>query len=161
MQKKDEQSHKKIIATNHRAHFDYFLSDYTECGLVLTGTEIKSLRAGHCSLTGAYVDIRNGECFVVGMNISPYKEGNIFNVDPMRDRKLLLHKDQILKLAKNKDQNGYTIVPVECYLSRGRAKLEIALGKGKKAYDKRQSIKEKDIKRRIEKASKNFSYDNR
>ncbi len=149
-----KESRRKLIATNHRARFDYFLSDYTECGLVLSGTEIKSIRAGHVSLTGSFVDIRNGECYVVGMNISPYKEGNIFNEDPIRDRKLLLHKDQIRKLYKAKDQAGYTVVPVECYLVRGKAKLEIALGRGKKAYDKRETIKERDIKRRMDKAKK-------
>lgn len=142
---------KKLIATNRRAHFDYFLSDFTEAGLELTGTEIKSIRLGHCSLTGAYVDIRGGEAFVVGMQITPYQEGSIFNTDPLRDKKLLLHKDQIRKLFKAKDQSGFTIVPVECYLKKGLAKLEIALGKGKKSYDKRQAIKERDLARRIKK----------
>lgn len=151
----DKEGSKKIIATNRRAHFDYFLSDYLECGLVLTGTEIKSLRAGHCALTGAYVDIRADGAYVVGMNISPYKEGNIFNTDPLRDKKLLLHKQQLRKFTKQKEQAGYTIVPVECYFRKGLAKLTIALGKGKKAFDKRQAIKERDIKRRTAKNSNN------
>lgn len=145
---------KKIIATNRRARFDYFLSEYTEAGLELTGTEIKSIRAGHVSLTGAFIDIRDGEAYVVGMQITPYKEGNIFNSDPMRDKKLLLHKREIAKFAKQRDQAGYTIVPVEIYLRKGLCKLEIALGKGKKEYDKRQAIKERDIKRNLAKKMK-------
>ncbi len=140
---------KKLIASNRRARFDYFLSDFTQAGLELTGTEIKSVRAGHVSLTGSFVDFRDGEAYIVGMQITPYKEGNIFNTDPLRDKKLLLHKREILKLMKQRDRDGYTIVPVELYLTRGRAKLDIALGKGKKAFDKRAAIKERDIARKI------------
>lgn len=151
---------KRLIATNRRARFDYFLSDFTQAGLVLTGTEIKSIRMGHVSLTGAFVDFHDGEAYVVGMQITPYKEGNIFNTDPMRDKKLLLHKREIAKLMKQRDQAGYSIVPVELVIVRGKAKLEIALGKGKKAYDKRQVIKERDIKRNLARRIKQSgSYD--
>lgn len=146
---------KRVIATNRRARFDYFLSDFLQAGLALTGTEIKSVRAGHVSLTGAFVDFKNGEAYVVGMQITPYKEGNIFNADPMRDKKLLLHRREIAKLIKQRDQAGYTVVPVELYIQRGKAKLDIALGKGKKEYDKRQVIKERDIKRNLAKRSRN------
>lgn len=146
---------KRVIATNRRARFDYFLSDFLQAGLALTGTEIKSVRAGHVSLTGAFVDFKDGEAYVVGMQITPYKEGNIFNTDPMRDKKLLLHKREIAKLIKQRDQAGYTVVPVELYIQRGKAKLDIALGKGKKEYDKRQVIKERDIKRNLAKRSRN------
>ena len=142
---------KRVVATNRRARFDYFLSDFVQAGLELTGTEIKSIRAGHVSLTGAFVDFKDGEAYVVGMQITPYKEGNIFNSDPMRDKKLLLHKREINKLMKQRDQAGYSVVPVELYISRGKAKLDIALGKGKKAYDKRAVIKERDIKRNLDK----------
>lgn len=146
---------KRVIATNRRARFDYFLSDFLQAGLALTGTEIKSVRAGHVSLTGAFVDFKDGEAYVVGMQITPYKEGNIFNTDPMRDKKLLLHRREIAKLIKQRDQAGYTVVPVELYIQRGKAKLDIALGKGKKEYDKRQVIKERDIKRNLAKRSRN------
>lgn len=146
---------KRVIATDRKARFDYFLSDFLQAGLALTGTEIKSVRAGHVSLTGAFVDFKDGEAYVVGMQITPYKEGNIFNTDPMRDKKLLLHKREIAKLIKQRDQAGYTVVPVELYIQRGKAKLDIALGKGKKEYDKRQVIKERDIKRNLAKRSRN------
>lgn len=157
---KEAEKGKRLIATNRRARFDYFLSDFTQAGLVLTGTEIKSIRMGHVSLTGAFVDFHDGEAYVVGMQITPYKEGNIFNTDPMRDKKLLLHKREIAKLVKQRDQAGYSIVPVELVIVRGKAKLEIALGKGKKAYDKRQVIKERDIKRNLARRIKQSgSYD--
>ncbi len=157
---KEAEKGKRLIATNRRARFDYFLSDFTQAGLVLTGTEIKSIRMGHVSLTGAFVDFHDGEAYVVGMQITPYKEGNIFNTDPMRDKKLLLHKREITKLMKQRDQAGYSIVPVELVIVRGKAKLEIALGKGKKAYDKRQVIKERDIKRNLARRIKQSgSYD--
>lgn len=149
---------KKLIATNRRAHFDYFLSDFTEAGVELTGTEIKSIRAGHVSLTGAFIDIRDGEAFVVGMQITPYKEGNIFNTSPLRDKKLLLHKREIAKFNKMVSQQGYTVVPVEIYLRKGLCKIQIALGKGKKEYDKRQVIKERDIKRNIAKRMKGENF---
>lgn len=151
---KKESPNEKIIATNRKAHYRYFLSEQLEAGLSLTGTEIKSLRGGHCSIAEAYVEIKNGEAFVVGMDIPVYKEGNIFNHAPKRPRKLLLHKAQISKLASEVKTKGVTIVPLRCYLKNGRAKLEIALAKGKNVVDKRDTIKERDIKRRLDRAVK-------
>lgn len=150
---------RKLIASNRRAHFDYFLSDFLEAGLSLTGTEIKSLRAGHCSLNGAFIDFRGGEVFVVGMNIPEYKYGNIFNHDPLRDRKLLLHKYQIAKLLRSVQQDGFTVVPTQIYFKKGMAKIEIALAKGKKNFDKRETIKENDIKKKLNKVIKTQSYE--
>lgn len=151
MAKDNKNNGRKLVCTNKRAHYDYFLSDFYECGLVLKGTEVKSLRKGHGSLTGSYVEIRKDGAYVIGMNISEYKEGNIFNSDPLRDKKLLLHKLQLRKLYKQKEQAGYTIVPVQCYFKNGLAKIEIALGKGKKEYDKRETIKERDLKIKLSK----------
>lgn len=158
MAKNAKDSGRKLIASNRRAHFDYFLSDFLEAGLSLTGTEIKSLRAGHCSLNGAFIDFKGGEAYVVGMNIPEYKFGNIFNHDPLRDRKLLLHKFQINKLMKAVQRDGYTVVPTQIYFHKGMAKIEIALAKGKKNYDKRQTIKEKEIAKKINKAVKRQMY---
>ena len=137
----------KIITSNKKAHFNYFLSEFTECGLVLVGTEIKSLRTHGCSLNDAYVVIRNNEMEVLNMHINPYDKGNIFNHDPLRTRKLLLHKKEIRWFDEKIKRDGYTIVPTRVYLKRGRAKIEIALAKGKKLYDKRETIKQRDIKR--------------
>ena len=137
----------KIITSNKKAHFNYFLSEFTECGLVLVGTEIKSLRAHGCSLNDAYIIIRNGEMEVINMHINPYDKGNIFNHDPLRNRKLLLHKKEIRWFEDKIKRDGYTIVPTRVYLKKGKAKMEIALAKGKKLYDKRETIKQRDIKR--------------
>ena len=139
----------KIITSNKKAHFNYFLSEFTECGLVLVGTEIKSLRTHGCSLNDSYIVIRNGEMEVINMHINPYDKGNIFNHDPLRNRKLLLHKKEIRWFDEKIKRDGYTIVPTRVYLKRGRAKIEIALAKGKKLYDKRETIKQRDIKRSI------------
>lgn len=139
----------KIITSNKKAHFNYFLSEFTECGLVLMGTEIKSLRTHGCSLNDSYIVIRNGEMEVINMHINPYDKGNIFNHDPLRNRKLLLHKKEIRWFDEKIKRDGYTIVPTRVYLKRGRAKIEIALAKGKKLYDKRETIKQRDIKRSI------------
>ena len=139
----------KIITSNKKAHFNYFLSEFTECGLVLVGTEIKSLRILGCSLNYAYIVIRNGEMEVINMHINPYDKGNIFNHDPLRARKLLLHKKEIRWFDDKLKRDGYTIVPTRVYLKRGKAKIEIALAKGKKLYDKRETIKQRDIKRSI------------
>ena len=144
----------KIFATNKKAHFNYFLSDFLECGIELTGTEIKSIRNHGCSINDAFVVIRNGECYIMNMNIAPYIMGNIYNHDPLRNRKLLLHKDEILKLAQRVQKDGYTLIPTKIYLKKGRCKVEIALGKGKKLYDKRETIKERDVAKHIEKALK-------
>ena len=139
----------KVITSNKKAHFNYFLSEFTECGLVLVGTEIKSLRTHGCSLNDAYVVIRNGEMEVLNMHINPYEQGNIFNQDPLRNRKLLLHKKEIRWFDDKVKRDGYTIVPTRVYLKKGKAKMEIALAKGKKLYDKRETIKQRDIKRSI------------
>ena len=139
----------KIITSNKKAHFNYFLSEFTECGLSLVGTEIKSLRTHGCSLNDAYILIRNGEMEVINMHINPYDKGNIFNHDPLRNRKLLLHKKEIRWFEDKVKRDGFTIVPTRVYLKKGRAKMEIALAKGKKMYDKRETIKQRDIKRGI------------
>lgn len=141
----------KIIALNRKASFNYFLSDFLEAGIELRGTEIKSLRVNGASIGDAYIVIRNGEAEIINMHINPYDKGNLFNHDPLRNRKLLLHKNQIKWLADSIKQGGYTIVPTKIYFRKGKAKVEIALGKGKKLYDKRESIKERDIKRDIAK----------
>ncbi len=145
-----DKSDRKLIATNRKAHFEYFLSDYLEAGISLSGTEIKSLRAGKCSLSDAYVMFRGDEAFIVGMDIAQYSKGNIFNHEPKRDRKLLLHKSEIRKFEQNVTIKGYTVIPVEVYLKKGKAKVEIALAKGKNLYDKRDTIKDRDIKRHID-----------
>ena len=146
----------KIITSNKKAHFNYFLSEFTECGLVLAGTEIKSLRTHGCSLNDSYIVIRNGEMEVINMHINPYDKGNIFNHDPLRNRKLLLHKKEIRWFEDKVKRDGYTIVPTRVYLKRGRAKIEIALAKGKKLYDKRETIKQRDIKRGLKNGGDNL-----
>ncbi len=141
----------KLVANNKKAYHDYFIEEKYEAGLVLHGTEVKSLRMGKCSIKEAFIRIENGEVFIYGMHISPYEKGNIFNKDPLRVRKLLLHKQQIRKLIGNSSEKGYTIVPLQVYFKDGRAKIEIGLAKGKKLYDKRQDIAKKDQKREAEK----------
>lgn len=145
---------RKIIAYNRKASHDYFLEDRFEAGLELQGTEIKSVRNGKVQLKDAYISFVNNEAFVKEMHISPYAYGNRFNHDETRVRKLLLHRDEIRKLQQKVQQKGYTIVPLSVYLSHGLAKMEIALAKGKKLHDKRESEKERDAKREIEKAMK-------
>ena len=144
----------KLVANNKKAYHDYFIEEKYEAALVLHGTEVKSLRMGKCSIKEAFIRIENGEVFIYGMHISPYEKGNIFNKDPLRVRKLLLHKSQIQKLIGNSAEKGYTIVPLQVYFSNGRAKIEIGLAKGKKLYDKRQDIAKKDQKREAEKELK-------
>ena len=144
----------KILVKNSKAFFDYFLDDFLEAGLVLTGTEIKSLREGGGSLSDSYVILRNEEIFLLNMHIAPYKSGNLFNHEPLRTRKLLLNKKEILKYAKAVKEKGLTIVPTKIYLLRGRAKIEIALAKGKKNYDKREAIKAKDQARKLDRVNK-------
>ena len=138
---------KKLIANNKKAYHEYFLEEKIEAGIELVGTEVKSLRAGKCSIKEAFIRIDNGEIFIYQMHISPYEQGNIFNKDPKRPRKLLIHKYEIRKLEGKIKERGYTIVPVEVYFTKGRVKLLIALAKGKKLYDKRADIKAKDMKR--------------
>ncbi len=140
----------KLVANNKKAYHDYFIEEKYECGIELYGTEIKSIRQGKCSIKEAYVVIENGEAFVDGMNISPYEKGNIFNRDPLRKKKLLLHKVQIRKLNTQVQQKGYTIVPLQAYLKNGRCKVEIGLARGKHLYDKRDDIRKKDLLRESE-----------
>ena len=153
-----ESEHIKVISTNKKAHFNYFLSDFLECGIELSGTEIKSIKLGNANVNDAYVLIRNQEAYIINMHISHYEKGNIFNKDPLRDRKLLLHKREIIKLDSKTNIQGYTLVPTRIYLKNGKCKIEIALGKGKKLYDKREDIKQRDIKEEIDRAIKNNRY---
>ena len=146
---------KKLVANNKKARHDYFIEEVYEAGLVLTGTEIKSIRAGKVSIKESYAKIENGEMIVYGMNISPYEQGNRFNVDPLRPRKLLLHKQEIRKLIGYTTLKGLTIVPLTVYINEdGRAKMEIAVARGKKLYDKRDDIARRDAERRMAKAAK-------
>lgn len=144
----------KLVANNKKAYHDYFIEEKYEAGLVLHGTEVKSLRMGKCSIKEAFIRIENGEVYVYGMHISPYEKGNIFNKDPLRIKKLLLHKQQIRKLIGSSAEKGYTIVPLQVYFRDGRAKIEIGLAKGKKLYDKRQDIAKKDQRREAQKELK-------
>ena len=144
----------KVVADNRKARHDYFIEDTYEAGMVLTGTEIKSIREGRVQLKDSYISIRHGEAWIKGMHISPYKFGNIFNVDPERDRKLLLHKTEIRKMCDKVRIKGYPLVPLRIYLKGGRAKMEVALAKGKDLYDKRETQKLKDAAREMEKALK-------
>lgn len=145
----------KIIAQNKKTYHDYFIEETYEAGIVLQGTEIKSIRKGSANLKDSFIRIKAGEAFIENMHIAPYDHGNLFNHEPLRTRKLLLHKKQILKLEKEVKIGGYTLVPTKIYFDKGsKAKIEIALAKGKKLYDKRQDLKERDAKRDIEKAMK-------
>lgn len=144
----------KVVSINRKAKHDYFLEKTYEAGLSLLGTEIKSIRAGHCQFVDAYIDFVGGEALIVDMHIAPYDHGNIFNHDETRPRKLLLHKIEIRELRRKVQEKGYTVVPTRMYLKNGLCKLEIALAKGKHTYDKKESLKEKDIQREIQKATK-------
>lgn len=144
----------KVVANNKKARHDYFIEKIYEAGLVLKGTEVKSIRQGRVNLKESYVIVKDGEVFVFGMHISPYKEGNIFNEDPLRTRKLLLNKSEIRKISQDVKLAGSTVVPLRLYFKNGRAKLEIALAKGKKLYDKRESQRERDIKRSLDRKYK-------
>ena len=144
----------KLVANNKKAYHDYFIEEKYEAGLVLHGTEVKSLRMGKCSIKEAFIRIENGEVYAYGMHISPYEKGNIFNKDPLRPKKLLLHKQQIRKLLGSSAEKGYTLVPLQVYFRDGRAKIEIGLARGKKLYDKRQDIAKKDQRREAEKELK-------
>lgn len=145
---------RKLIANNKKAYHDYFVEEQYEAGLVLHGTEVKSLRMGKCSIKEAFISIDKGEAFVNGMHISPYEKGNIFNKDPLRPKKLLMHKAEIRKLTGKLSEQGYTLVPVEVYLKGSLVKVEIALAKGKKLYDKRQDIAKKDMRREAQREFK-------
>lgn len=140
----------KLISNNKKAYHDYFISEPLECGIELKGTEIKSLRVHSCSLKDSYIIIKNLEAYILNMHIAPYEHGNIFNHDPLRTKKLLLHKIEIIKLEREITQKGFTLVPTKVYFKDGRCKVEIALAKGKKLYDKREDLKQKDIDRDCE-----------
>ena len=144
----------KLVANNKKAYHDYFIDEKYEAGLVLHGTEVKSLRLGKCSVKEAFVRIENSEVWIYGMHISPYEKGNIFNRDPLRPKKLLMHKDEIRKLTGKISEKGFTIVPLQVYFKDGRAKIEIGLARGKKLYDKRQDSAKKDQRREAEKEFK-------
>lgn len=140
---------------NRKARHDYFIEDTYEAGIELTGTEIKSIRAGNCNIKDSYAIIRNKEVFLINMFVSPYKEGNIFNHKETRTRKLLLHKKEINKLEEKIEQQGLTLIPIKLYFKNNKLKVELAVCRGKNNYDKRETIKERDIKRSIEKQIKN------
>ncbi len=142
----------KVIAQNKKAHHDYFIEDTYEAGIVLQGTEIKAIRAGRVNLKDSYAKIEKGELFLHNMHISPYEQGNRYNHDPLRTRKLLLHKKEIAKLIGITKEQGYSLVPLKIYLKNGYAKVLIGLAKGKKNYDKREDLKQKEAKRDIERA---------
>lgn len=144
----------KLVANNKKAYHDYFIEEKYEAGIVLHGTEVKSLRLGKCSIKEAFIKIENYEMFAYGMHISPYEKGNIFNKDPLRVKKLLLHKAEIRKLASSVAEKGFTLVPLQVYFKDGRAKIAIGLAKGKKLYDKRQVIAKKTQKLETEKELK-------
>ncbi len=145
----------KVISKNPVAYHNYSIEDTIEAGIVLTGTEIKSIRIGGANLKDSYANIKNGEAYIYGMHISPYENGNIFNKDPLRDRKLLLNKREINKLVGLIKQKGYTLVPISLYFKNNFVKLELGIGKGKKLFDKREDIAKKDAEMKIRRAIKN------
>ena len=138
---------KNNLAENRKARHDYFVEETIEAGIALVGTEVKSIRAGKCNLKDCYADVRNGEVFIYNMHISPYEQGNIFNVDPLRERKLLLHKNEINKLSKLIELEGVALVPLKIYFKKNKAKVLLGVCKGKKLYDKREVIKKRDLER--------------
>ena len=147
----------KQLAENRKARHEYFIESTYECGLALVGTEVKSIRMGKVNIKDSYAKVKNGEAFVIGMHVSPYEKGNIFNRDPFRERKLLLHKREILKLGALSQADGYSLIPLRIYLKDGRVKLELAVAKGKKLYDKRHAIAERDAKRSMDRRSSDIS----
>ncbi|HXJ67693.1 MAG TPA: SsrA-binding protein SmpB [Verrucomicrobiae bacterium] len=142
----------KLVAQNRKASHDYAILDTVEAGLVLAGTEVKSLRTGKASLQESWATIENGEAWVMQLHIPPYEQGNRWNLDPVRKRKLLLHRSQIEKLRKALEQKGHTLVPLKLYFTKGRAKLLLGVGRGKKSHDKREAIAERDAKREMDRA---------
>ena len=149
-----ERGEKQVVA-NRKARHEYFVEETYECGLVLHGTEVKSMRQGRVNLKEAFCQVKGGEMWVIGMHISPYEQGNIFNVDPLRDKKLLMHKSEIRKLSSQVQRQGYTLIPLRIYLKDGRMKLELGLCKGKQLHDKRDDAAQRAAKRDIERAMKN------
>lgn len=144
----------KVLAQNRKARHEYYIEDTYECGLSLFGTEVKSIRAGRVNLKDSYCMVKHGEIFVLHMHISPYEQGNIFNKDPFRERKLLMHRREIDKLQSLQQADGMSLIPLQLYLKNGRIKLELAIAKGKKLYDKRHSIAERDNKRELDRRMK-------
>ena len=153
----DKKQGSKIIAQNKKAYHEYFVDEKYEAGIALFGTEVKSIRAGKVNIKESYCDIKDGEVFAVGMHISPYEQGNVFNKDPLRPKKLLLHKREILKLFGLTAQKGYTLVPLQVYLKNSRVKVEIGLCRGKKLYDKRDDMARNDARRDMERAFKSHN----
>lgn len=147
----------KLLSENRKARHEYFIEDTYECGIALIGTEVKSIRMGKVNIKDSYAKVKDGEIFVVGMHVSPYEKGNIFNRDPFRERKLLLHKREIRKLGALSQADGYSLIPTKLYLKDGKVKLELAVAKGKKLYDKRHDIAELDAKRAMDRRSSNMS----
>ena len=145
---------KKLIANNKKAYHDYFILEKYEAGIVLHGTEVKSLRMGKCSIKEAFIRVESGEMFIYGMHISPYEKGNIFNKDPLRVRRLLMHKKEIANLFGKTKQDGYSLIPLSVYFKNSRVKIELGLCKGKKLHDKRDSIAARDAKREMDRAMK-------
>ncbi|MCI9338375.1 MAG: SsrA-binding protein SmpB [Lachnospiraceae bacterium] len=145
-----EKEAQKLIANNKKAYHEYFIDETYEAGIVLHGTEVKSMRMGKCSIKESFIRIENGEMYVYGMHVSPYEKGNIFNKDPLRVKKLLLHKAEINKLAGKVGEKGYTLVPLQVYFKNGKVKTQVGLARGKKLYDKRESIAKKDQRREME-----------
>lgn len=144
----------KVVTENRKARHDYHILETYEAGMELKGTEVKSLRSGKANLKDSYAQVENGELYIFNMHISPYEQGNRFNVDPVRPRKLLMHKREIMRLLGKTKEKGLTLVPLKVYFTRGRAKIELALAQGKKLYDKREAAAERSAKRDIEKAIK-------
>jgi SsrA-binding protein len=144
----------KIVATNKKARHDFFIEDTYEAGIELSGTEVKSIRAGKVNLRDSYAQVKDGEMFLHNVHISPYEQGNIFNKDPLRSRKLLLHKAEIAKLMGLTTIKGYSLVPLSFYLKNGRVKVQLGLARGKKLYDKRQDLKEQAVRRDVEQSAK-------
>lgn len=149
-----EHKSKKLISSNKKAFHDYFIDEKMEAGIELFGTEVKSVRAGTINLKDSYVSLRTGEAILIGMHISPYEQGNIFNRDPLRDRRLLLHKKEIMRLIGKTKEKGYSLIPLSVYFLGSKVKVELGLARGKKSYDKREAIAERDAKRSMDRAVK-------
>lgn len=147
----------KLISQNKKAYHDYFIEETYECGISLAGTEVKSIRAGQVNLKDSFASVQSGEVMLIGMHISPYEKGNIFNKDPLRERKLLMHKAEIRRLIGKVKEDGYSLIPTKVYLKGSKVKIELALAKGKKLYDKRNAIAEKEAKRRIDRKIKEYN----
>jgi SsrA-binding protein len=150
-----EKNGRKVLAKNKKAFFNYTVEESFEAGIVLAGTEVKSVKNGKFSFTDAYARIRDGELWLIGLHISPYDFGNIHNHEPLRDRKLLVHKQELKRLTRKVDEKGFTLVPLKFYLKKGLVKVEVGICKGKKTHDKREAIKQKDLKREAEREMRN------